>query len=308
MAARKRSTPQTKMQNATIAHRRTMDRVLDRSVTSGVKADFNDEMARLEKDLRRALRNRSTIKSTRGEVANVARVVTARMKAFADHAAARMVDTTAETQAEAVRSLAKFLHTVRPSGTKLDDESAYRAILRKDTRSLSAQRRASGKALSKSIVSRMKEVLHTENLEGITSRDLERLTVDTVQQQWWQIDRTIRTENSVSFNQAQYNAFLELGDEARGIFMRWTEMVNDITGLPMDTRVGNDSLVLHGQLAPPGGSFVMPPHPLAPKAMVGKIWYAPPNRPNDRAVLTPWAPGQGVDGWQWLNSRRINIA
>jgi len=122
---------------------------------------------------------------------------------------------------------------------------------------------------------------------------------------WWQVERTIRTETSYAYNEAQAVAIGELAREHRGILLRWTELVDDTTGEPLDMRVGKDSLVLHGQLAPPGGVFVMPPDKRAPVGMIGQSWNHPPNRPNDRAVLTPWHPSWNIPGWRWDGTQRV---
>jgi hypothetical protein len=88
------------------------------------------------------------------------------------------------------------------------------------------------------------------------------------------------------------------------LMQRWTELVDDATGRPLDNRVAADSLAMHGQVAPPGGSFLMP---AAGGALAGQSWTHPPNRPNDRAVLTPWMPTWGVPAWQFRNGRRVNL-
>jgi hypothetical protein len=78
-----------------------------------------------------------------------------------------------------------------------------------------------------------------------------------------------------------------------GVLMRWTEHVNDMTRQPLDKRVGKDSIALHGQLRLPGDPF----YDIVNRRSV----KAPPNRPNDRAVVTVWRvtwgePTGGLDG------------
>jgi hypothetical protein len=94
--------------------------------------------------------------------------------------------------------------------------------------------------------------------------------------------------------------------------MRWEEHCLP-TGEPLDDRVAVDSLALHGQLADAAGFFTMPAtapvadkkgQTMVPAALVGLQWEFPPNRPNDRAVLSPWMSGWGVPAWEWVGGRR----
>lgn len=122
--------------------------------------------------------------------------------------------------------------------------------------------------------------------------------------QSWRIERLVRTETSYAYNKAQEQALASVPRQFGAVWGRWTEYVDDLTGRPLDKRVGEDSLVLHAQIARPGGAFVMPPDSRAPTRMIGKSWTHPPNRPNDRSVLTPWMPGWAVKAWEWRHGRR----
>ena len=100
------------------------------------------------------------------------------------------------------------------------------------------------------------------------------------------------------------------------MMQRWSEHCDDSTGMPLDNRVGVDSIAMHGQVAAPGEVFVMPSNAPAPDAkgrtevpeqLVGLSWYFPPNRPNDRAIVQPWHPAWGVPGWRWDGSQRVPV-
>lgn len=126
----------------------------------------------------------------------------------------------------------------------------------------------------------------------------------------WRARRLVVTETAHAYNAAQAGAMGALANEPalRGLRLRWTELVDDVTGRPLDNRVGNDSLELHGQLAPPGGVFIMPPDVVRNVGrMMGRTWPHPPNRPHDRAVLTPWLPGLGQPGWVWTGGARARF-
>lgn len=301
MAKRRR----TKIQEATIAHRETMDRILDRKVLIEAKLEYEATVRLLHADLMQHFAGRSNLEITPLDIRRATEAANRAMKRASELASARLVNTTRETQVEAVRSLARFLEVVKPAGTSLDSDRTVHGIIAKDQKRLEKERRQIAKSLSKQIKGHVRQAM--KDFEGKTVGDLVLHTTTVAGNQWWGAERAIRTTVSDTFNAAQATALSEIKDELPNVFMRWTEMVNDITGQPLDSRVAKDSLVLHGQIAPIGGVFVMPPHPLAPKVMVGRTWKQPPNRPNDRAVLTPWVPGSNIASWQWKAGKRINL-
>jgi len=136
--------------------------------------------------------------------------------------------------------------------------------------------------------------------------------IDRVQKvtgkEWWQAERIVRTEQAWAFNATHAEAIAESAQELPDIMMRWTELVSDSTGAPLDNRVGTDSIAMHGQLAPPGGEFTMPNKADVSASLWGKKWAHPPNRPNDRATLQPWRPHWGIPGWVLRGGRRRNLA
>ena len=69
----------------------------------------------------------------------------------------------------------------------------------------------------------------------------------------------------------------ELAKKDKDIKVRWTELVDDATRLPLDSRVGKDSIMLHGQIRVPGRPFT--------DIVLGGAPVAPPNRPHDRGRL-----------------------
>lgn len=125
-------------------------------------------------------------------------------------------------------------------------------------------------------------------------------------QHWWRIARISRTAEAWTFNAVRIDATREVGET--GYFLRWTELVDDATGEPLDDRVAADSLVLHGQVALPGGVFTMPPNRNVRESEWNRTWAHPPNRPNDRSVLTLWRPGLDVPAWIWRDGERVPLA
>lgn len=131
------------------------------------------------------------------------------------------------------------------------------------------------------------------------------------QMEWWRAERIVRTELAYASSASTRAAIEAESKELDGeLWMRWSEHITD-DGQPYDDRVAVDSKAMHGQVAPPGGMFTQPPtspagEPVS-KSLVGKSWAHPPNRPNDRAVLTPWRAHWGVEGWIWRAGRRVPV-
>lgn len=123
------------------------------------------------------------------------------------------------------------------------------------------------------------------------------------------VSNLVYTKNcSYGYNLAQAAALQAIPSEpGELIWGRWTERIDDASGIPLDKRVAQDSFVLHGQVARPGGTFTMPADPRAPTRMVGQSWAHPPNRPNDRSVYVPWRRAWGVPGWVYQGGRRIEL-
>lgn len=137
-------------------------------------------------------------------------------------------------------------------------------------------------------------------LRGVPTREQVAATlVDAARANMWRVDRVVRTESSFAFNQARMQAITEMHARDRRIFMRWTERVDDFTGRPLDNKVAADSLAMHGQIARPGEMFNAPDG--------AGSWAAPPNRPNDRAVLLPWMRDSGIPAWSYQGGLRVEF-
>lgn len=148
---------------------------------------------------------------------------------------------------------------------------------------------------------------------GVTIGDVISDVGETLDDQGWIPEQTTRTVGSEDQNATTGEAVRTIAGEPefRAMKVRWTELVSDSDGSPLDNRVGVDSLVLHAQIVEPGGVFTMPHDPRLEKSlakMIGMQWTNPPNRPNDRAVLTPWLAEWGQPGWQYdAGTRRFVI-
>jgi hypothetical protein len=124
----------------------------------------------------------------------------------------------------------------------------------------------------------------------------------------YQISRVGRTETAQAFAVGAMGETELARTVLPGLLNRWTELVDDVTGAPLDNRVGIDSMHLHGQVAQPGGLFFMPAGAPVSPSLQGGAWTHPPNRPHDRAVLLPWTPGCGVPAWSYQTGTKVEVA
>lgn len=123
----------------------------------------------------------------------------------------------------------------------------------------------------------------------------------------WQIDMAAATHAAAAYNGAQDDTLRDVSRTMPELRKRWTELIDDSTGRPYDDRVAQDSFVLHGQIAAPDRLFVMPADPRVPAKLHGKAWPHPPNRPHDRAVLTPWRPDLNIPAWEMVNGSKRTL-
>lgn len=220
---------------------------------------------------------------------------------------AELVTSTRAVMTEAAQGLDRFIARVGGGPAHRLDDVRLQRVLDARRSGIEAMRRQTAAHLSGVISERITDRL----AQAVPGRWDARRMVDrlgeSLEGEWWQVERVVRTETAFAYNAAQSDAIGSLANDHRGMMKRWTELVNDATGLPMDNRVAPDSMVLHGQLTIPGGLFVMPPDERVSSKLVGKSWAFPPNRPNDRAVVTPWMRGWGIPGWTWNGVRRIPL-
>ncbi len=146
---------------------------------------------------------------------------------------------------------------------------------------------------------------------------------DMVDQSRYRAERIVRTETSWAWNSSHSSALDEASEIIPGLFRRWVEYVDDFTGAPLDGRVANDSLVLHGQvcftptnatmearstlLVGGTGGFEMPRDPRVNAKLWGKRYAHPPNRPNDRSRVVGWKVDWPVPAYMVVNGQRMDV-
>lgn len=303
-AATKRT--QSATVGAAVEHRKTANRLLDRQVLTPMRELYEEEGDALARGLRRAMRGQMRSNAGAREVYDkLSGVIDAKMQQVAARLANEMVVAQKGTLAESADALAAYVGKAQGRATLLDDPVVRDRVMRAQRQAMEASQRESATRLAAGIRDALQRRLNVEVQNESTIGQAINALNDELDAQWWQVERLVRTETARAFNEGQRAGIEALAAEEPGVLMRWTEHVHDLTGEPMDDRVGKDSLVLHGQVAKPGKAFVMPPDARAPKGMVGQSWMHPPNRPNDRAVLLPWFPGSGIPAWMWQRGRRV---
>jgi hypothetical protein len=165
------------------------------------------------------------------------------------------------------------------------------------------------------IVEDVEKEMALSMLKGETPSAVIDTVAEAIDGEWWQGERIVRTEMAYAYNGTHRDGIMEASEQIPELWMRWEEHCDD-SGSPLDDRVGVDSIAMHGQVAKPGDQFTMPdtaPFPDAkgrtevPESLVGLSWDFPPNRPNDRAVLSPWMEDWGVPGWRYVGGDRVSV-
>jgi hypothetical protein len=164
------------------------------------------------------------------------------------------------------------------------------------------------------------QIIQSGLRRGATAITLDNIE-DLLDSEFWKIERIARTEIASAYNLGMARGVAVGSKEVGEIGLRWCEKVDDQTGKPLDNRVAEDSLVLHGQVAFNGynlpssartsaqlvGGFEMPQDPRVRSDWWGRRYIRPPNRPYDRAVGQPWSSRWGVPAYRMVRGERIPL-
>lgn len=301
--------------------RARMDRVIDRTAMRPARSAFNIEGGIMHRAVRASEKGRLMLPADHSAIHRMQGTVSGHVRAMTDRIGTALASATRGTLEESLRGLGGFVERVNGDAGSLNDDTVVRSLVAHRRTLIEAARKQAMTRLAREVELKIKRRLHdVANTEGARVRDMVAAVNDELENQWWQVERIVRTESAVAYNVAQADGIKELARSVRGLKMRWTELIDDATGQPFDNRVAVDSFAMHGQVAAIGGQFTMPPGLPRGSAvghgkkasrgfqhMVGQSWAQPPNRPNDRAVLTPWLKAWGVPGWVFQNGRRVNL-
>lgn len=305
--------------------RARMDRVIDRTAMRPAHTVFNVHGGEMGRAVRSSVRGQLMQEADHSIIRRLQGTVSAHIHALTQHLGSTLASSTRGTLEESLRGLTGFVNSVHGDAGSLNDNTVTRTIVSRRQMEIEVARKNAMARLAAELEQKIKRRLHdVAGTEGARVRDMVQAVNEELENQWWQIERVVRTESAIAYNTAQAAGIKELvrsgGPRAKKIKMRWTELIDDATGMPFDDRVAPDSFAMHGQVAPIGGSFTMPPG--LPRGsvlgsgkkasrgfqkMVGMSWTQPPNRPNDRAVLTPWMKEWGIPGWVFQGGRRVNL-
>jgi len=296
-------------------HRRRLIRVAERRGVEKLKPIYNRAQEELVNKLGRLpIGMRSTF------TAHAHQVMLAQVRQGQAILAGRLVgemnDISKEAQGEALHGLVKDLDRLERHYTgssvvlPIEEAAVFQGIIGDRRRSLMRMNRTSMAGYGGRLVEEMESAMSTSLASGETVID----AIDRIQKvadvEWWQAARIARTETAYAYNSTAADGMKVSAEVIPDLMMRWVEHVSD-DGTPLDSRVGVDSIAMHGQVVEPGGVFTMPPATadgeVVPDSLVGKTWENPPNRPNDRSVLSPWRKDWGVPAWIWRDGRRQRV-
>lgn len=302
-----------KFQQSVRAQRATLDRLLDRRAASALRRQYDQAQDRLERTLARMARGSKREPLTPLQAQQLLQQVREAQQAIAARLAKVLRPVLSEAQLTGVDQANEAMEDLERSftGALLDLPTAELAIREriKDQRASVLDRTNDtawvnfGAAL---VIGMATAAAQSLALQEPPMDAIDRLR-EAADQNWWRGERIIHTEMAYAYNQAQADAIAEVAPFLDGMGKRWCELVDDVTGRPMDNRVGNDSLVLHGQVVEHSGLFVMPPDPIVHPSFWNKAWFSSPNRPNDRSITMPWRPAWGVPGWRWVDNKKVPV-
>lgn len=296
------------------AQRARMNRLIDRRGVAAVKEVYDVAVDELGRRLSRVARPGTM---TAGQARALMSQARAAGADISRRLAGALGDASLEAQREALEALASDIAKLEREFTgatvdlPIEEAARFRGLIDKRRTSLMRAHKTSMARYGAHVVKKVEDQISRSLLAGETGREAVARVAKAADVEWWAAERVVRTEIAWAQNAAHADGIGESAQELSGLMMRWSEHVDDATYEPFDDRVGVDSVAMHGQLAKPGGVFTMPPTTArgreVPDALVGESWGHPPNRPNDRAVLSPWRPGWGVPGWVWRAGRRVTM-
>lgn len=314
--AKKKSDKRTFFDNVRDDHRARLARLSERRGVSQIKSLYDEAIAELERKLRKLGSAKDTF------TAHQMRMLLAQAQDGQARIVRRMADglsdATRDAQVDSLQSLLDDVHRLekRFSGADvelpLDEAGRFRGVIDGRRQSLLRSHEESLSAYGGDVVMRIEDELSLSLATGESFAEAVERVQTVTETEWWKAERIVRTELMSASNSAQYDGMKALTEEIDDMFVRWEERVNDITYEPFDERVGADSIALHGQVIRPGEVFRFPNSmpdgtsiPPEAEAFIGESWAFPPNRPNDRATISPVRPSWGIPGWRWVNGRRV---
>lgn len=291
-------------------HVRRLNRLIDRGAVSRLKRLYDQAQAELERKISR-MAGRASSDFTSAQYATVLAQLKQGQIEIMRQMSGAMRETAAETIADSLRGLIRDIKKLEKKyaglavSLPIEEAARFAGIVDRAKASLVRQSPASIARYGARVIQDLEQELALSMVTGESVGD----AIDRVQKvtggKWHEAERIIITETAYAHSASHAEAIADSAQEFPDMLMRWVELVDDRTGKPLDNRVAADSIAMHGQLAAPGGTFIMPPDPDVSSKMWGRRWTHPPNRPRDRAVVQAWRPHWGTPGWIWRGGRKV---
>ncbi len=292
------------------AHVSTLNRLMDQRSVKGLKKLYDASLSSLQRRLSASIRSGKRDTMSVLQMRQLIAQVREGQARISQSLANGMQPILRDTQADAIRGAARTITKLEKQFTgaeivlPLEEAATFSGLIQNRTASLIRMNSTSWARYGTVVTKKVEQELAMSLMTGETPTAAIDRVMEVSNTQWWQAERIVRTETAYAFNASHADAIAVASDELDDLYQRWTEFVDDATGRPLDNRVANDSLVLHGQVAKVGQQFIMPTDPRVDAKFWGKAFVQPPNRPNDRAILLPWRPGWNVPAWQMVNGAK----
>lgn len=303
----------SEFQKALRAHRATLDRLLDRRALLIQRRYFDKAQDQLERALTRRVPpgQKQAVSPLQAQqlllqVRESQMFISKRLSQLLEPVLEEAQEEGIEQTAESTDRLEFFFWGKRPA-IPFDEESVKRRLVEGRSAQIKKTNEAAWLAMGAAMAVQQQRALSVSlALEETPQEAISRMR-QAADEEWWRGKRIIHTEMAVSYNLAQADAITELAAHGSDWVKRWCELVDDTTGQPLDSRVGNDSIALHGQIADPGGRFVMPEDPTVDRSFWNKAWLSSPNRPNDRSITMPVRLSWGIPSYRLINGERVPV-
>jgi len=314
-AARKSLVP---FYEALAEHRRRLARVADRRALPRLKRLYDEAHDALARALRTRLRAGLGDTFTTHQQRIVLAQLRLGQRGLAAGMAGELADVTSEASVDSVRALARGIARLEKHFTgaevtvPIDSAWKLRELVTKRRASLDTMHRRSMARWGARLFTKVHEQTSLAlAMEKTTAQAIEMIP-EAAAAEWWQGERIVRTETSWAINSTNADGIKEAADVLPDIKKRWSEHVDDDTLQPLDDRVAPDSLAMHGQVVDADGEFRFPDadpgevgEKEAARLSAAGPWFAPPNRPNDRATIQPWRREWGISAWIWDGGRKV---
>lgn len=304
--------PDPKFLRAMEVHRRKLQTLASTRSVSKLKRLYDGAQDTLERKLQKTVPGRKDTFTAHQQRIALVQVRQGQM-VIAKQMSGELGDLTAEAQADSLRGLSRYIGELDEAYTgtsvplPIEEASVFAGIIEKRASSMMEAIEGSMARYGASLVQKMEQSMAHSLLTSVSTDEAIEGVREVAGNQFWEAERIVRTEQSYAFNSTHADGIEEVAKLDDEIWSRWVEYVSD-DGVPLDDRVGADSIALHGQVTRPGGLFTMPDDPDVSDSLIGQSWYFPPDRPNDRSVLTAWRRDWGGLAWVYDGGSKMYLS